>query len=70
MEVKEKCDVYSYGVATLEVIMGRHPGDLISSLTSSSSASSSNLTVSGWPLKQVLDKRVPYPTGDVLGLSL
>ncbi|KAF8034978.1 hypothetical protein BT93_C1109 [Corymbia citriodora subsp. variegata] len=67
MDVKEKCDVYSFGVVTLEVIMGRHPGDLISSLTSSSSASSSNLTASHWPLKQVLDKRVPHPIGDVLG---
>ncbi|XP_030519644.2 MDIS1-interacting receptor like kinase 2-like [Rhodamnia argentea] len=67
MEAKEKCDVYSFGVVTLEVIMGRHPGDLVSSLASSSSASSSNSTTSHWPLQQVLDKRVPYPIGDVLG---
>ncbi|KAF3455562.1 hypothetical protein FNV43_RR00194 [Rhamnella rubrinervis] len=32
MEVNEKCDVYSFGIVTLEVIMGSHPGDLISSL--------------------------------------
>ncbi|KAI6689318.1 hypothetical protein NL676_026146, partial [Syzygium grande] len=67
MEVKEKCDVYSFGVVTLEVIMGRHPGDLISSLACSSSAPSSNSTASCWPLKQVLDRRVPYPIGDMLG---
>ncbi|KAI3702952.1 hypothetical protein L6452_28706 [Arctium lappa] len=31
MEVNEKCDVYSFGVLTLEVLMGKHPGDFISS---------------------------------------
>ncbi|KAK3430148.1 hypothetical protein EUGRSUZ_E01673 [Eucalyptus grandis] len=66
MEVNEKCDVYSFGVMTLEVIMGRHPGDLISSLMSSSSSSSHHSTDS-WPLKEVLDQRIPYPKGDVLG---
>ncbi|XP_056166687.1 MDIS1-interacting receptor like kinase 2-like [Syzygium oleosum] len=67
MKVKEKCDVYSFGVVTLEVIMGRHPGDFISSLTSSSSSSTSNSTASSWPLKQVLDQRIPSPEGEVLG---
>jgi serine/threonine protein kinase len=27
--VTEKIDVYSFGVIVLEVIMGRHPGDLL-----------------------------------------
>ncbi|KAJ4706914.1 putative Receptor protein kinase [Melia azedarach] len=31
MVVTEKCDVYSFGVVALEVLMGRHPGDLLSS---------------------------------------
>ncbi|KAF5802311.1 putative protein kinase RLK-Pelle-LRR-XI-1 family [Helianthus annuus] len=31
MEVNEKCDVYSFGVLTLEIIMGKHPGDFLSS---------------------------------------
>ncbi|KAK3425168.1 hypothetical protein EUGRSUZ_F01967 [Eucalyptus grandis] len=66
MEVNEKCDVYSFGVMTLEVIMGSHPGDLISSLASSSSSSSSNPAAS-WPLKKVLDQRIPYPRDNVLG---
>ena len=29
MEVNEKCDVYSFGVLALEVIMGKRLGDLI-----------------------------------------
>ncbi|KAJ4700872.1 putative Receptor protein kinase [Melia azedarach] len=36
MVVSEKCDVYSFGVVALEVLMGRHPEDLLSSLWSSS----------------------------------
>ncbi|XP_048332820.2 probable leucine-rich repeat receptor-like protein kinase At1g35710 [Ziziphus jujuba] len=32
MEVNEEIDVYSFGVITLEVIMGKHQGDLISCL--------------------------------------
>ncbi|KAJ4707479.1 putative Receptor protein kinase [Melia azedarach] len=27
--VTEKCDVYSFGVVALEVLMGKHPGDLL-----------------------------------------
>ncbi|KAI3685344.1 hypothetical protein L6452_34597 [Arctium lappa] len=34
MRVTEKCDVYSFGVLTLEVIKGQHPHDLISVLLS------------------------------------
>uniref|UniRef100_A0A5B6ZUR8 non-specific serine/threonine protein kinase n=1 Tax=Davidia involucrata TaxID=16924 RepID=A0A5B6ZUR8_DAVIN len=57
MKVNEKCDVYSFGVLTLEVIMGRHPGDLISSLSSSLSIS----TAHGILLKDVLDQRLSTP---------
>ena len=32
----EKCDVYSFGVVALEILMGRHPGELLTSLSSSS----------------------------------
>ncbi|XP_048130172.1 MDIS1-interacting receptor like kinase 2-like [Rhodamnia argentea] len=66
MEVNEKCDVYSFGMVTLEVIMGRHPGNLISSLASTSPSSQRHSTDS-WPLKEVLDQRIPYPKGYVLG---
>ncbi|GMP79911.1 hypothetical protein CsSME_00035233 [Camellia sinensis var. sinensis] len=64
MEVNEKCDVYSFGVLTLEVIMGKHPGDLISSLSSSSSSSSTS-TTQGIFLKDVLDQRLPPPRNQV-----
>ncbi|XP_057503776.1 probable leucine-rich repeat receptor-like protein kinase At1g35710 [Actinidia eriantha] len=61
MAVNEKCDVYSFGVLTLEVIMGKHPGDLISSLSSSASFSLSLSTTQGILLKDVLDPRLPPP---------
>uniref|UniRef100_A0A2N9HFU7 non-specific serine/threonine protein kinase n=1 Tax=Fagus sylvatica TaxID=28930 RepID=A0A2N9HFU7_FAGSY len=58
MEVNEKCDVYSFGVLTLEIIMGKHPGDLISSLTSSA------FTTLNMPLKDVLDQRLSLPMNE------
>ena len=57
MEVSEKCDVYSFGVVMLEVIMGRHPGDLISSFLSSFSSSSHDVL-----LEDILDQRLAHPT--------
>ncbi|KAL6647501.1 hypothetical protein ACP70R_014938 [Stipagrostis hirtigluma subsp. patula] len=30
----EKCDLYSFGVVIMEVVMGKHPGDLIGHLSS------------------------------------
>ena len=53
MAVTEKCDVYSFGVLVLEVLMGKHPGELITNLHSSTGISV--------PLKDVLDDRVPPP---------
>ena len=46
----EKCDVYSFGVVALEIIMGRHPGDFLSSLRSTSTQS--------MLLKDILDPRL------------
>ncbi|KAF3455555.1 hypothetical protein FNV43_RR00187 [Rhamnella rubrinervis] len=58
MEVNEKCDVYSFGIVTLEVIMGSHPGDLISSLPLPSSSSSSATIHHEIPFRNVLDQRL------------
>lgn len=57
MKVDEKCDVYSFGVLTLEIIMGRHPGDLLSPSSSSTSLPMSQHTI----LKDVLDQCIPPP---------
>ncbi|KAH9740026.1 MDIS1-interacting receptor like kinase 2 [Citrus sinensis] len=62
MEVTEKCDVYSFGVVALEVLMGRHPGDLLSL----SSSPDQNIK-----LIDVLDPRLPPPVDQMtLGVSL
>ncbi|XP_038972830.1 MDIS1-interacting receptor like kinase 2-like [Phoenix dactylifera] len=50
----EKCDVYSFGIVILEVIMGTHPGDLVSSLSSSD--------VQQMLFSDVLDQRISPPT--------
>ncbi|GLT40584.1 hypothetical protein SLA2020_147050 [Shorea laevis] len=52
--VSEKCDVYSFGVVALEILMGRHPKEL---LTLSSSPSSLQNVM----LKDILDTRLPSP---------
>ncbi|XP_035544662.1 MDIS1-interacting receptor like kinase 2-like [Juglans regia] len=57
MIVTEKCDVYSFGVVVLEVLMGRHPGELLSPLSSSSSSSS----FQNMMLNEILDRRLPPP---------
>ncbi|KAK1427345.1 hypothetical protein QVD17_16028 [Tagetes erecta] len=55
MEVSEKCDVYSFGVLTLEVIMGKHPGDMLTS----------SLDMKGTSLIEILDQRLPSPVEEV-----
>ncbi|XP_058068249.1 probable leucine-rich repeat receptor-like protein kinase At1g35710 [Magnolia sinica] len=57
MRVTEKCDVYSFGVVALEVMMGRHPGELISSLTSPNRQDKL--------LKDTLDQRLLDPMVEV-----
>ncbi|KAJ4774245.1 Leucine-rich repeat receptor-like protein kinase family protein [Rhynchospora pubera] len=56
MQFTEKCDVYSFGVVALEIMMGKHPGDLLSSLPSVSSSLENDLL-----LKDVLDQRLTPP---------
>lgn len=57
MKATEKCDVYGFGMIVLEVLLGRHPGELVS-----------NLSLSGGKhvfLKDVLDQRLSLPTVQV-----
>uniref|UniRef100_A0A453GZU7 non-specific serine/threonine protein kinase n=1 Tax=Aegilops tauschii subsp. strangulata TaxID=200361 RepID=A0A453GZU7_AEGTS len=55
--VTEKCDVYSFGVLVLELFMGSHPGDLLSSL---SLATKSNVVC----LQDLLDSRLTLPDAE------
>ncbi|CDP19860.1 unnamed protein product [Coffea canephora] len=59
MEVNEKCDVYSFGALVLEVIMGKHPGDFISSILSAPSSTSTAYSVL---LKDIVDPRLSSPS--------
>jgi len=62
MVVSEKCDVYSFGVMTLETLMGRHPGDILTSLQL---ASTQRMT-----LCEVLDHRLPFPNNMMVLLDI
>ncbi|GKU97125.1 hypothetical protein SLEP1_g10305 [Rubroshorea leprosula] len=53
--VTEKCDVYSLGVVALEVLMGRHHGELLTSLSSSPSSLQNVM------LGDILDTRLSPP---------
>ncbi|KAL5711992.1 hypothetical protein ACHQM5_014207 [Ranunculus cassubicifolius] len=59
MKVTEKADVYSFGVVVLELMMGKHPGDLITNLSSSKSEDRNFL------LKDLLDERLAPPTAQL-----
>ncbi|KAI9128531.1 hypothetical protein K1719_000014 [Acacia pycnantha] len=58
MQANEKCDVYSFGVLTLEILMGRFPGELIYSLTE-------NTISYDLSLKDMLDQPLPPPSNVV-----
>lgn len=58
MRLTEKCDLYSFGVLILEVIMGVHPGNIIPSLTTSPDEFNSVLV-------DILDKHLPPPTTEI-----
>ncbi|XP_062115909.1 MDIS1-interacting receptor like kinase 2-like [Humulus lupulus] len=62
MRVTKKCDVYSFGVAVLEIMMGKHPGELLESLSSLRSKTLSENML----LNDVLDQRLLRPTGTLL----
>ncbi|KAK9019363.1 hypothetical protein V6N11_053887 [Hibiscus sabdariffa] len=54
MIVTEKCDVYSFGVLALETLMGKHPAELLASL---STLPSNNIMLS-----DILDHRLSLPS--------
>ncbi|KAM2606428.1 hypothetical protein TB2_035111 [Malus domestica] len=63
MRVTDKCDVYSFGVVALEVMMGKHLGDMVESLLLESSRLSQDNV--GLLLKDVLDQRLELPTDEL-----
>ncbi|XP_039036153.1 MDIS1-interacting receptor like kinase 2-like [Hibiscus syriacus] len=65
LRVDEKCDVYSFGVLTIEVVMGRHPADLLSYLSSSTSRTISVSNDQQILLKDVIDQRLSPPVSRV-----
>ena len=62
MAVTEKCDVYSFGVLALEVVMGKHPEELLSCIQSGN--------VRRIEYKNVLDRRLSPPGSDKIGDKL
>ncbi|KAK7341107.1 hypothetical protein VNO80_24031 [Phaseolus coccineus] len=54
MAVTEKCDVFSFGVLALEVLTGKHPGELVSYMQSCSEQKVN--------MKEILDPRVLAPS--------
>ncbi|KAH1148596.1 hypothetical protein GYH30_043298 [Glycine max] len=66
MEVNEKCDVYSFGVLAWEILLGKHPGDVISSLLLSSSSNGVTSTLDNMALMENLDERLPHPTKPIV----
>ncbi|CDP11200.1 unnamed protein product [Coffea canephora] len=57
MRVTEKCDVYSFGVLALKITKGKHPGELVGHLMSS--------TTGDRELKDLLDQRLSHPTQEI-----
>nr|XP_028958405.1 MDIS1-interacting receptor like kinase 2-like [Malus domestica] len=63
MQVTDKCDVFSFGVVALEVMMGRHPGDMLESqLSASPTSTNENAELL---LKDVLDQRLEPPANEL-----
>jgi serine/threonine protein kinase len=53
--VTEKCDIYSFGILALELFMGHHPGDFISSMAKKSTQ-----------LEDFLDIRLSLPEAEIV----
>ncbi|KAA3456026.1 putative leucine-rich repeat receptor-like protein kinase isoform X4 [Gossypium australe] len=63
MIVTEKCDVYGFGVVALETLMGKHPEEVLSWLSSPNSLANMKLV-------DVLDNRLPLPTSQLVTQNL
>ncbi|TYI63465.1 hypothetical protein E1A91_D09G020100v1 [Gossypium mustelinum] len=63
MIVTEKCDVYSFGVVALEILMGKHPEEVLSWLSSPTSLVNMKLI-------DVLDNRLPLPASQLVKQNL
>ena len=63
MRLTDKCDVYSFGVVVLEIFMGKHPGELLTTMSSNKYLTS--MEEPQMLLKDVLDQRLPPPTGQL-----
>ncbi|WJX18921.1 non-specific serine/threonine protein kinase [Trifolium repens] len=62
MEVNKKCDVYSFGVLTLEILLGKHPRDIVSNFLYGGVC----LTPDGMSLIDNLDQRLSHPTNVIM----
>ncbi|KAK3413048.1 hypothetical protein EUGRSUZ_I02251 [Eucalyptus grandis] len=60
--VNEKCDVYSFGVVAMETMIGEHPGDIVSTLLTSSGEDIM--------LHKILDPRLPFPRENSVARSI
>ena len=54
MKVTKKCDVYSFGIVALEILVGRYPHEFLSCLEAGAFDQH---------LEDVLDKRLAPPAG-------
>ncbi|KAL3729163.1 hypothetical protein ACJRO7_033712 [Eucalyptus globulus] len=60
--INEKCDVYSFGVVAMEILMGEHPGEIISMM--------STQFKEDIMLHQLLDSRLPIPRENSITRSI